>query len=267
MRGIIPGLAALALLGGAAQAQPISGLYVGAGLGANWNEKEGGQLGGISARVQTRWGLLASGSVGWGFGNGVRAELEVSYRDNAAENITLANNIRGQTVGGAFRQVGVMGNAFYDFHPGLNLGGMPIVPYLGAGIGYAWLDYDNVTARLSPTTRAVVNGSDGAFAYQAMAGVAFGLDAALPGLAFTVEYRYFGTLEPSVPSRIVNNAGLTIPGATSGFAAANNNHAILVGLRYAVNAPRPVPPPAPAAAPAPARTFLVFFDWDRADLT
>ena len=27
------------------------------------------------------------------------------------------------------------------------------------------------------------------------------------------------------------------------------------------------PVPAPQAAPAPARTYLVFFDWDRADLT
>ena len=45
---------------------------------------------------------------------------------------------------------------------------------------------------------------------------------------------------------------------------------MLLGLRYAFNQPRPAPvaavAPAPAA-PAPARTYLVFFDWDRADLT
>ncbi|MBY0329408.1 MAG: OmpA family protein, partial [Acetobacteraceae bacterium] len=32
-------------------------------------------------------------------------------------------------------------------------------------------------------------------------------------------------------------------------------------------APPPAPAEAPPAAPAPARTYLVFFDWDRADLT
>jgi outer membrane protein OmpA-like peptidoglycan-associated protein len=48
----------------------------------------------------------------------------------------------------------------------------------------------------------------------------------------------------------------------------NYNHAILVGLRYAFNTPRPAPyvPPAVVAPPV-ARTYLVFFDWDRADLT
>ncbi|MEJ1978162.1 MAG: OmpA family protein [Acetobacteraceae bacterium] len=48
------------------------------------------------------------------------------------------------------------------------------------------------------------------------------------------------------------------------------NHSFLLGVRYAFDT---APPPAPAAEPAlppavtPARSYLVFFDWDRADLT
>jgi outer membrane protein OmpA-like peptidoglycan-associated protein len=48
------------------------------------------------------------------------------------------------------------------------------------------------------------------------------------------------------------------------------NHSLMLGLRYAFNvAPPPVPAPvaAPAAPAEAARTYLVFFDWDRADLT
>jgi outer membrane protein OmpA-like peptidoglycan-associated protein len=50
------------------------------------------------------------------------------------------------------------------------------------------------------------------------------------------------------------------------------NNSIMVGARYALWQPAPPPPPAPPAPPpAPAveaaRTYLVFFDWDRADLT
>ena len=43
----------------------------------------------------------------------------------------------------------------------------------------------------------------------------------------------------------------------------------MIGLRYNFNQPPPPPPPAPAAAPAPAptRSYLVFFDWDKAALT
>ena len=50
------------------------------------------------------------------------------------------------------------------------------------------------------------------------------------------------------------------------------DHELVFGVRYAFNAPAPVPPPmapTPVAvpAPAPARSYLVFFDWDKADLT
>ena len=48
------------------------------------------------------------------------------------------------------------------------------------------------------------------------------------------------------------------------------NHSVMLGVRYAFNAAPPPPPAAPVAqAPAreAARTYLVFFDWDRADLT
>ncbi len=45
----------------------------------------------------------------------------------------------------------------------------------------------------------------------------------------------------------------------------------MVGLRYAFDTAPPPPPPAPAVvaapAPLPARSYLVFFDWDKADLT
>jgi OOP family OmpA-OmpF porin len=46
---------------------------------------------------------------------------------------------------------------------------------------------------------------------------------------------------------------------------------VLLGVRYAFNvvppAVAPAPVPVAVPAPAPARTYLVFFDWDRADLT
>ena len=48
------------------------------------------------------------------------------------------------------------------------------------------------------------------------------------------------------------------------------NHSFMLGVRYAFNvaAPVPVAPPAQAApAPAPARSYLVFFDWDKATLS
>ena len=50
------------------------------------------------------------------------------------------------------------------------------------------------------------------------------------------------------------------------------NHSAMLGIRYALFQPpvaAPVAQAAPPVAPAPstARTYLVFFDWNRADLT
>ena len=48
------------------------------------------------------------------------------------------------------------------------------------------------------------------------------------------------------------------------------NHSFLLGVRYAFNvaSPVPVPPTArPRLPPRPARSYLVFFDWDKATLT
>ena len=49
------------------------------------------------------------------------------------------------------------------------------------------------------------------------------------------------------------------------------NHSLLIGVRYNFGAPPPPSPvaPAPVASPAPAaaRSYLVFFDWDKATLT
>jgi outer membrane protein OmpA-like peptidoglycan-associated protein len=50
-----------------------------------------------------------------------------------------------------------------------------------------------------------------------------------------------------------------------------SSHSFLLGLRYQIFNPPPpaAPAPAPAQAPAPvhAKTYLVFFDWDKYSLT
>ena len=87
------------------------------------------------------------------------------------------------------------------------------------------------------------------------------------GLALTAEYRFF-----CVGSRSYD-VGVT-PVAGGASVASNLKlgndfiHSVLIGLRYNF-LPQPPPPPAPAAVPvqAPARSYLVFFDWDKATLT
>ena len=260
--------------------QPVTGVYIAGGAGVNFlmnrdldakgaNTTYFRGLGASTTgetRQETGWGGVLS--LGYGFGNGVRAEVEGNFRSNdiakiggyGGPGITSAFGANGGTV----RQYGVMANAFYDFV----IPNFPVVPYIGAGAGYIWTEYDGVRGTRLGGNSIIVDDTDGQFAWQGIAGAAMPI-ASVPGLAVTLEYRYMGTLEPSLSGRVVTPAGTTV--SRGKFDAGNaENHSIMLGLRYAFNQPRPAPAPvamAPAAAPAPARTYLVFFDWDRADLT
>ncbi len=266
------------LLPVAAQAQPVSGLYIAGGAGLNWLQDADlaatGQLanqlgiGNTTADIRFDLGYVGVVSLGWGFGNGLRAEIEGSYRENEVDSI---RGFGGTTdAGGKARSYGVMANALYDFDLGLNFAGISVMPYVGVGAGYVWREFDNVRAGVLGGT-VTTDGTDGRFAYQAILGAATSLNQYVPGLALTAEYRFLGTLEHDIDT---SSGGGAFTVSRGGTESENYNHSFLIGLRYAFNQPAPPPPPvaapvapAPAAAPAPARTYLVFFDFDRADLT
>jgi OOP family OmpA-OmpF porin len=254
----------------AAQAQPVTGVYIAAGAGFNWQQKTDIDIPGTNNTTLGRVGSLdfdmgwvGVASLGYGFGNGLRLEAEGNYRENNTGDLRIAGSPTPSLQAGRSRTYGAMGNVLFDF----NIAGSPVVPYLGIGAGYAWTEYDGVRGTV-PGARLTINDTDAQFAYQGIAGLAFNLG--VPGLALTAEYRFLGTLSPELNATVRNPANNALTGAGR-VEVDNYNHSVLVGLRYAFNAPRPVPvatvAPAPAAAPAPARTYLVFFDFDRADLT
>jgi len=159
-----------------------------------------------------------------------------------------------------------MANVFYDF----NIPALPwFTPYVGVGAGYAWREFQNLRAPTTGGATVRSGGTEGAFAYQGIVGAAFPI-AYVPGLAFTTEYRYFRTLGGNYQTRITSNlTGTTAAGGVLRSEEAGN-HSVLLGLRYAFNQPQAVVPvvaPPPAPVQSVARTYLVFFDWNRADLT
>jgi OOP family OmpA-OmpF porin len=234
----------------------VQGFYLGLGGGANYLQGQDDSVLGTNVDVGFGWGYVGVLSAGYGFGNGLRLELEGSYRQNDVDTVKAAGIGRLGRVTGTARSYGVMFNALYDF----NLGGF--APYVGAGVGYQIHKHDDAGATLG-TNVLRLDGDEGAFAYQAIVGAGFPI-AAVPGLALTAEYRFMGTLGHDIDGTVTDPFKGTRTRVT--FSADNFNHSILFGVRY--NFGRTAAPvAAPAAAPAPARTFLVFFDWNRADLT
>jgi outer membrane protein OmpA-like peptidoglycan-associated protein len=254
----------------AAHAQPVTGPYVSLGAGVLLQQNVDSPIPEIGSPGETAVfgnsynpGYATALDAGYGFGNGWRVQIGGNYDHNGASDTFEtahaggAHETIGFPAGGGYSRFGVMANALYDFSVGL-----PVYPYLGAGVGYQVVNESTASDFEGEMIRSKSDG--GRFAYDVIAGVAYPL-AAVPGLSVTAEYRLTELLG-------IQRATFAITGGLN-FATKQNDivsHSFLVGLRYQLfNAPAMAPAPAPVAAPAPAeaRTYLVFFDWDKYNLT
>ncbi|WP_448189777.1 OmpA family protein [Azospirillum sp. sgz301742] len=241
IRGILLATAVALLLPTAAMAAN-EGFYVGGAGGLNWTRDADFRVPSLpSATFKYDQGWVGSLSAGYATAMGIRAELEGNYRWGN----DISSTRPASAASGKVRSLGFMGNLLYDFNTGT-----PFTPYLGVGAGMAQVKHD---ARLGATS---VSESDWVFAYQGIAGVAYNVTN---NLALTADYRYFATQDPKF-----DVLGTTAKGEY-------RNHSILVGLRYSFGAPvasaaAPAAPPAPVAQ-QPQTEYLVFFDWDKANIT
>jgi OOP family OmpA-OmpF porin len=248
---LLAATAMLALPLAAANAQ-VTGPYISLGGGGNFMQQEPITSAGSMTLGNTNlhFDAGAAGVVagGYGFGNGIRAELEFDYRYNSLNKVTGAG--ASASLNGNEQKFGPMVNVLYDFYDFAAITPM-FVPYAGLGLGYQWAD-ERVTG--AGGFRTNFDKTAGAFAYQAILGAAIPISA-VPGLSVTGEYRFLGL------------AGDRTYRATGGSLRLGNdlNHSVLVGLRYEFGVP---PPPAQMpVADMGAKTFLVFFDWDKYNLT
>jgi outer membrane protein OmpA-like peptidoglycan-associated protein len=158
---------------------------------------------------------------------GPRVELEGLYHSNNGRGLVAFPGGLAR-VNGQIQQISVMANLLYDFTPGSTF-----TPFIGAGAGVAFVDKNILGCNMCSTQ----------FAYQGILGVAWNVSEAF---RISVDGRYYGT---------------TNPGAYT-----NNNIMTMLTLSYKFGQPEAPPPPPPAPAVSPP-SFMVFFDWDRANLS
>jgi outer membrane protein OmpA-like peptidoglycan-associated protein len=158
---------------------------------------------------------------------GPRVELEGVYHSNNGTGNVLFPG-GVANVRGRIDQISVMANVLYDFMPT-----SAFTPFIGAGAGIAFVD----------TTIQGCNMCSTQFAYQGIIGVAWNITDAF---RLSVDGRYYGT---------------TNPGAYT-----NNNIMTMLSLSYKFGQPETAPPPPPPPQVAPP-SFMVFFDWDRANIS
>src|SRR5271156_5652762 len=125
-----------------AMAQPVNGLYVGLGAGYNYLQQLDLKfdtrvpLPASSAKLSGDGGFVGSGSIGWGFGNGFRVEVQGDYRQ---DNQKISNSTFFQGGDGDTESYGGYLNGLYDFDVGYPF----FFPYVGVGAGYRWTELNN----------------------------------------------------------------------------------------------------------------------------
>ncbi len=172
-------------------------------------------------------GYAVGGVMGYDF-VGPRVELEGVFRSNNGRGTANFGNVFSN-VNGRIEQLAVMANLLYDFAPGAT-----ITPYVGAGAGIAFAD-------------AAINGCSlcsTQFAYQGIVGLGWNVDRSF---RINLDGRYYGTTSPQ--------------------AYQNNNITAMLSLTYKFGQPEAAPAPAPAPAAVAPPSFMVFFDWDRSNLS
>lgn len=198
-------------------------------------------------------GTMGALAIGMGLWDDWRLEGEISRR--AAE----VDRVGGNAGSGEGLATSLMGNLIYDIKTDTGL-----TPYLGAGLGVSLGELNGARSY----NGAAIDDSDVVPALQGIAGVSYAID---DSLSLFADYRYF----------LANSIDVSTNTAVSSsydFKA----QSVMIGLRYAFGGPKttstsaPVQTVAPAAvveSPAvpepvdPPRAYLVFFDWDKADLT
>ncbi|MEA3017121.1 MAG: OmpA-OmpF porin, family [Sphingomonadales bacterium] len=286
MRKIAVGLASVAAIAGSPALARDGAFYIGGEFGAMRVGDIDIDIGAVenAVTVDHEYGYDGGVFIGYDLG-AVRLEAEAAYRradlDSYATTIRLplegAVFAPTREAGGNTSALSFMANALLDF--GDDDG---ISATLGGGVGMARVKANNY--RNFSNATPFLDGSDWTPAWQLLAGVR---QAISDNVDVTVRYRFFNTRSVEL---------IAFNGAETGMRV--RSHSIMGGLTFNLGGSEPAPPPlppvatpppyvAPPAPPAPPPPvqcpggtmvqpgetcpsigpFIVFFDWDRDEIT
>jgi len=193
--------------------------------------------------LDLKTGYDFGGIVGYDFG-GFRIEAEASYRraEEKSFSTTTANFPDARTGGGA-EALSFMLNGLLDFGPDDGLQG-----FVGGGVGVGRVKN---AVLLSPNSPLSLVDSDTGLAWQALAGVRTPIT---DNIDVGLKYRFYNQYR----NDLVNNGGRNI---RTRF----RSHSLMLTLGYNFGGEAPPPPPPPPVCNK--GPYIVFFDWDKSDIT
>ena len=247
--------------------------YVGADGGQHFPEAfkaESTRVGSDGIRPSWRFGAdnnnwAAFGKAGYAFDNGFRVELEYGYRSgdlssvhgyaNAVQPIGLCTPGVGRTaaapgcgsINGRLNVQTLMFNTIYDFKNFSAPGPFKIYPFIGAGVGGAFVQtkaygqLSGVPAGYAPYENTSFDDDKPAFAYQGLAGLTWQVR---PDIAVDLTGRYMEADRVGAPSVTTNTgpAGGAVYDVGT-FKGAYKDSSVTIGVRYLFGGHSAPPPP------------------------
>lgn len=234
-----------------------TGWYISLAGGANWIED--GNIDEFSTGVLTTtnefsWdtGYIVAGAVGYDFGRW-RVEFETAYRKNDADGFCSSGAPPCSSAPNAdVWELSQMVNALYDFDISGRFSGS-----VGAGIGGNLVVFNPDSANNFDGSNSGIDADDYVLAGQLIAQVAYDLTERWK---LYLDYRY----------TIMEDAELDDPTDTfNTWEMEKTEHSVLVGFRFDLQREGAAPPPAaePAAPPKAPKQFIVFFGFNKSNLT
>lgn len=164
----------------------------------------------LSVEAEFDTGFNLGVAAGYDYGQ-ARLEAEIAYRQNDID------KFKGQVLGFGFEDsadgdvsaTSLMVNAYWDIPTG-----SPITPYIGGGLGFANVSFNEV----EDEGEDLVDDDDNVLAYQAAAGIAFDIN---PNLTLDLGYRYFATDDPELEDDFGDE-----------FETEYDSHNVSLGLRF-----------------------------------
>jgi len=233
------------------------------GLGGGWTMPQSvtmtgaGAGGGAGGQFHFKDTFRIVGAGGYKWANGLRVEAQVTYVDGKLKGFDPP------PLGGPLCTTPACTGSAPVWSVGAGLGyDIPIGNHwgvsLGAGAGAAFFD----------SSGPIIVGSPTVFAWQAQGGFYW---EASPNLDIDLYYAYSQT-----SSQTYHNGGAHPPNPVGpiNFSQATANNFMIDFRYYLYHEPPPPPPyipppppPPPPMAPPPVKTFIVFFDFDKSNLT
>ena len=250
--------ALLAFTTSPAEARRFTQWYFGVDGGASWVEDIDVSTytnppgpPGVAQTNTVDQGWAAFATAGYAFNNNWRVELEGGYRANEFD-----TNIIGGVetpMDGDIREYTAMANVLYDFESFSDL-----VMSLGLGVGG---DYSRVST-VAPTS---FHDSQTALAFQALAGFSYPVTS---WMDLTLNYRYLYVTDVTLtddsvaPTSVIETDPI-------------RKHTVTLGLRFGGRSRAPMmnqpaaapPPPPPPPAPQVARQYVIFFGFNKCNIT